>query len=406
MKNKKTKTEKNNKRIIITAISIFLAAVIVLSSGLLVATAINNRNSVMSYGGVSFSAGVSAYLSSYYKYNYLTALGETVPEASDNENFWSSVSESGKTYGELLSESTEQYLKETLVAVYLYDSYGKLSREEKNKINAATEAVLDFKADKDENKFNEIAREFGFTYSDFKRATEILYKSYMAQLMIYGEGGANLKSFPDLCNDYLNAEYSHVRLLFIRTDDKFVLDDNGNRVIGDDGNDMTVALTDAEKAERFNSIAELDAAILGKETGADASISPEMFSLYQEKYENDGNSKNSDGYYFSEKSSYTKEFKKGYPTVVEAALSMKAYEYKKVETDEGYCFIYKMENENGAYSDTQSGFFSDFYSRFASYSYSDSLATLSASVKVHDLYDRLAVITIPYNYDLIARIGK
>jgi hypothetical protein len=405
MKNKKNKTEKNNKRIII-AVSIFLLAVIILSSALLIATVLNNKNAVMSYGGVSLSAGVCAYLSSFYKYNYLTALSSTVAGASDNENFWSSVSENGKTYGELLSQSTEQYLKETLVAVYLYDSYAKLSREEKNKLSAATKEVLDFKADKDENKFNEIASEFGFTYSDFQRATEILYKSYKAQLMIYGEGGSSLKSFPDLCNAYLKAEYSKVRLLFIRTFDKFVLDDNGNRVIGTDGNDMTVALTDAEKAERLNSVAELDAAILGKETGADASISPEMFSLYQEKYKDDGNTKNLDGYYFSSDSSYTKEFKIAYPTVVSAAISMSPGEYKKVETDEGYCFIYKMETESGAYSDTKSGFFSDFYSLCADFSYADSLKTLSSSVKVLDSYDALSVITIPYNYDLIARVGN
>lgn len=400
------KREKNLNKPLILFVCIFLSAAVIFGAVLGIISGIQNAQAIFSYEGKSFKSGVVNYLSSYYKYNYLKLLSSSVPTASDNEIFWNEDAGEGKSYGTLLSEACEQYIKEVLVAVYLYDSYSSLSSSERRAISSACREVLDYKANGDKSRFNEQASAFGFTYSDFEEATEILYKSYKAKTAIYGSDGSNLKNYPELCNEYLEDAFSHVRLLFIRTETKFVLDQNGNRVVGEDGCDLTEPLSEEEKAERLLAISELDAAILGKETDADMQISPQMFSLYQEKYGEGDSEKDESGYYFAPEADYTKEFKSAFAAVVDTALSMEVDTYKKIKTDEGYCYVYRLETESGAYTVDSYGFFSDFYSDCAAFSYSDSLATLSLSVKVSEDYAPDAVISTPYNSDLIAYITE
>lgn len=398
-----TKAKKNNTLIIFVAV--FLAAALIFGAVLGIIIAVGNAGAIFKYEGISLKSGTVNYLSSYYKYNYLKMLTDTVKDASDSEEFWQREAYSGKTYGALLAESAEQYLKEVLISVYLYDSYATLSKDEKNNIKRAVGEVLDYKANGDETLFNSICSEFGFDYSDFALATEILYKSYKAKTVLYGNTGANLKNYPELCNEYLESEFSHVRLLFIRTADRFVVDENGNRVKDDEGNDLTVSLTDEEIAQRQNAISELDRAVSNKENGLDGGISPEMFSLYQKNFGEGDSEKDAGGYYFAEGAEYTVEFRSAYPAVVDTALDMSVGSYKKAVTDEGVCYIYRIPTEKGAYLDSASGFFSDFYMNCADFGYSESLSVLSAGVSVSESFDKTAVVTMPYNSDFIAYIS-
>jgi hypothetical protein len=399
-------SKSNEKTVFLKIAAIFLAAVLSFGLFMGVYIGVRDRNAVVSYEGVGLTDGVINYLHAYYKYAYLINLAASVPTARDSEEFWQSVTESGESYGEILKRDAEIYIRELCVAVYLYDSYARLSSEVKSAIKDACREVLIYKMDNDKEKFNEAASVYGFDYSDFETATELLYKSYEAKNIIYGVGGDNLKNYPSLCAEYLEKEFSHVRLLFIRTNDKFLLDENGNRVKDEDGNDKLVPLNDDERAERLAAIQSLDDAILSLQSGGDMQISPEMFSLYQVKYGEGDESLNESGYYFADGAEYTEEFKSVFKSVVDAALSMNVGDYLKVKTDVGYCFIYKIDVESGAYADSTSGFFSDFYSDCANYSYTESLKTLASSVKISEAYQENDIITTPYNSDIIAYVGK
>ncbi len=396
---------KNGKGALIKFIAIFLGAVLLLFAVLGAVSALWGANDVVKYGGVGFDAGVVNYLLSYYKYNYLKVLRNTVPTAADTEWFWSQEESEGVSYGDSLRDSAREYIKELIVSVYLYDSYSRLSSEERGKIKDACREVLLYKASSDEDRFNALSEPHGFDYSDFEAASTVLYKSYKAKELIYGTDGSKLEGFSELCNEYLEKEYAHVRLMFIRTETKFVLDENGNRVIGDDGRDLTEKLSDDEKAQRLAAIEELDLAIFGKENDLDMQISPEMFSLYQERYSEGDSSKNQSGYYFADGAEYTEEFRSAYASVVDTALAMKVGDYKRVSTDAGVCYIYRIAAESGAYTDTSDGFFSDFYTDCANYSFSSSLTTLSKDVSLTEKYEECDIVAIPYNSDLIAFIS-
>lgn len=385
---------------------VFISAVILFGVTLGAVSAILNANAVFKYEGVSLGGGEVNYLASYYKYRYMASLSSGGVSVSDTSEFWNSTAEGDKTYLDLLKEKTESYIKEMLVAVYLFDSYSKLSSSEKDKIASACDEVLDYKADGDTDAFNSMAKRFGFDFKSFKKATTLLYKAAMAQDVIYGANGENMKNFPDLCERYLNVSYSHVHLIFIRTENTFVVNEDGNRVQGDDGYDLTRPLTDEEKAERLGAIARLDEMILGLETQGDMQISPEMFFEYQKKYDEGDYTKYGTGYYFAKNSDYSKEFSSAFAQVVNASLEMKVSSYKKIKTDVGYCFIYKDKVESGAYASADKDFFTDFYADSAAASFSDSIVTLSEGVRVGEDFFELDLLSLPYNNNIIARIER
>jgi hypothetical protein len=102
-------------------------------------------------------------------------------------------------------------------------------------------------------EFNEIYAEHGFDFDDFKDAAELLYKEKAVKARIYGENGENMQSFPESCDEYFE-NYSHVKLLFIRTEDKFELDSKGNRVVDENGEDILVTIEDDDEFDKIADI--------------------------------------------------------------------------------------------------------------------------------------------------------
>ena len=221
---------------------------------------------------------------------------------------------------------------------------------------------------------------------------------------IYGEDGSNMKSFPAECNEYFNT-YSHVKLLFIRTEDKFKVDENGNRERDENNRDILIPLTDAEKAERGEIIAKADAAIQALiDKSGDFRMTPEYFNTLITKYDEGEPYMRNTGYYFSTESSYTLEFAEENPDIVKRSLEMEIGSYSKVNYDGGVCFIYKYANSEGAYMDTSAdGCFADFYALAAENSFYEAIYDVISDVKVKDKYYSIDVTEIPYNYVLIPR---
>ena len=233
------KNNKQGKRLFLILICSFLAAVLVFGLTLGIITAYKNSKAAIRYNGLTMTEEECSYFLSYYKNLYMKYLSRSgVTDVEDTLGFWNKIDESeSKTYGELLLESSEKFMRELIVSVSLFDRYVSLSKNEKKLIENAAENVLTYKADGSIDKFNSMSRKFGFVYSDFEDAVKSFYKSASAKTAIYGKDGSSMSSYPSLCAEYL-AEYSHVKLLFIRTNDKFLLDENGNRVVGNDGKDL------------------------------------------------------------------------------------------------------------------------------------------------------------------------
>jgi hypothetical protein len=263
--------------------------------------------------------------------------------------------------------------------------------------------VLTYKANGSVKEFNELAKPHGFDYKSFCRAAVMLYKAQYLRSVLYGLNGENLKNFRDECEEYYS-RYSHVKLLFIRTEDKFLLDDEGNRVRDEDNRDITVPLTDAERARRLENIATIRTMIANYNEGKDPSMSPAMFDNYLKTVDEGDESMRNTGYYFCENAEYTKEFASKYSDIVLTAQSMEIGSYNEVATDFGVCFIYRYENTEGAYVDeSPDGCFSDFYSDAADILFYELIEELVGEVTIKERMKNLKVCELPYNNLLVPR---
>ena len=396
----------DTKKVIPIVVISLLVIVMALGIVLGVISLVKEAGAVMSYGGVTVSPGVASYLISTYKTTHIELIKRSLigtgVQFMDTETFWAEkMLDSDMTYGEDLIQSTASYVKSVVVCAYLFDRVTSLTAADREAINTGIGEVLDIKADGSVTKFNEMAEPMGFTFDDFKEATELLYKAERAKVAIYGTDGANLtaSSNVSLCEDYLST-MSHVKLLFIRTEDRFIYNEDGTRVT-ENGVDKLVPLPDEEKAERAADIALIKKMIENIKTGDGTVMSPEAFDswyTYGESKYNDDPTNASHGYYFGDLSAYTAEFAKEYSTVVDEALSMDVGEYSMVETSTGVCFIYKYEPLNLAYTVTSlEHFFADFYADAATYHLMASVEDLKTEVAVKDSFNEIDPRNLKYN---------
>ena len=380
-----------NKKIFLIFTSVFLGCVLLAGIVLGTVSIIRNVRSLMSYKGVYLYEGEANYLSASYKYDFMSALKKNGIDCYDSESFWQSDAGDGKTYGELLSRNTEKYLQSVLVGNYLFDRNTRLTKNDKEAINKTIEEVLEYQADGDVDRFNEIGATMGFDYRDFKKAAKLIYKYEMAESVIFGFEGAALASgnFTAECDEYFENNYSKVRLMIIRTDGEFATDpETGEQVLDE--------YDEAEKAAALAKISDIRSKI-------ESGMMNEGAFIWHIKNEYPTGTVNDDtGYYFSSTSAYSLNFaKEGAAEVVKLALSTKVGEYSECVLDIGVCFIYKCELDAQAYARyTLSHFFEDFYKNAAPYIYAKSVDVYIPDVKVKDKYNSSAVISQPYNYEL------
>lgn len=405
---KKLKNErrKSNKRLLIILISVFLGAVVCFGAVFGIIAAAKSGRAVMKYKGTYVSPGVANYLAATHKTHFIASLGI---EVFDSPEFWASQCKDGRTYGELLAEDTERYIREVVAGSYIFDRYTSLTSSEKKAIKNAVKSRIDYLFDGDMDEFSRVAATMGFDYADFLEATKMLYKHKNAKAAIFGSDGSNLLGAYADCDKYYE-KYSHVKLLFIRTESEFATDENGNRVVGPDGKDKVDPLNSTEREKRLKDIADIDAAILALENGENFQMSAEYFDSFLKKYSYDTEF-DMGGYYFAPNSEYTALFyekidgKASYADIADAALKAEIGDFVKVEYEDGICYVYKYEREQYAYGkDRYAEFFEDFYSDAADYLYPELLSSIAQEVTVKDRFYAVDPIYMPYNTYIIASV--
>ncbi len=395
--------ERSKNKIWIIAVAAVLAVAIAVCAALGIALAVRNSSSVMYYDGVTISEGAAAYFISRFKVDYLSAFASL--GATDSDTFWSSEREGGGSYAEHFDGLATAYLKELTVTAALFDRYHRLDSNDKAIIKRSAESVLEYQAGGDKDAFNKEAEKYGFDYDSFLDAVEILYKSYNSYSMIYGTDGAGVASDRSACEEFLS-EYSHVKLMFIRTEEKLV--------VGVNGEEELVKLSEDEIEQRELRAATLRSAILALKNNEDGQITPQMFNLYLKEYGDGDPIMDEHGYYFHEDSELTTEFAEAFPEVVNAALNMRIGEYAEVRTHlqdadenigfEGYCFIYKYPVTEGAYADEElESWFSDFYKHASEFSYAGAIEKLVPDIRLGEKFDALSPVSVPKNTTLVLR---
>ena len=380
-----------NKRLIIIFTAAFLG--VVLLFGIIAATIgiVRNSRAYLSYRGEVIDGGVANYLVMMAKYDYLRTLISSGVEAYDDASFWQSENDEGITYAQALKEKCDSYVKRVLVGAYYFDNNAKLTKNDKTLIEESVASILNNFQDRSE--FDEVAKEYGFNLRDVKKSAELIYKYTIARSVIFGYDGEALKSgaFDDLLDEFYDG-YTYVKLLFIRTEDKYVKDDAGKIDL--------VELDEVERGLVQDKIDRIRYLISGE---GDEIISEETINYYISEFSADEMNRTS-GYYLSPTSQHTLNLYEAYPEVVMAALSAKEGSYTEIKTNYGVCFVYKAKLPvRGYIYPSNDVFFGDFYSQAASYIYYNELTEYSEDVKVKDAYLALDVVNAPYNYKLAIR---
>ena len=316
----------------------FLALLLLLALSLATLTGCGGR--IVSYRSLHVDEGTFMYLYSYFRYRIPAAFkGAGV---KDTAAFWDAAYDDTQTNGQYYGNMALEFVYQTIVSARIFDSESSLSAAERKNLKEMQQEVLtlDYKGGGDKKTFNEKASTFGFDYDDFCDGTLMLYKASKVKVALYGATGI-LAEESDL-NSYLKNNYVRIKMIFIRTKDRFVLDGNGNYVLGENGNYKTEPLPEEVRLEKEQKISTLLADI------ADGMTEAEFDALLasRDPYYNDDSSYPALGYYFNENASYTKAYAaafgakvEGEADIVSTALSMKAGEVRAVESEYGTHFF-------------------------------------------------------------------
>ena len=394
-----TKAKKEKKGFLTRFVCIFLAIVLVFGGAMAIMIGIRESRAVIKYDNVYMSEGVTRFFVSRFKTIYLASLNGEGISAKDTATFWAQKDSEGVSYGDRFADELKDYLASIVAANRIFKAYGNLTSDDKDCITKSAAEVLKYKANGSVDEFNSMSSKYGFDYSDFEKATEMLYCAEKASMMIYGTDGKNLSSSPELCAEYLES-YSHVHLAFVRTETKLVITENENGT----STEQILPLTEEEKLARSSLIAKITEMINNRnEENSGVWISTTAFEELQKNYDSDPAMLDT-GYYFKSTAAATVEFAEEFASVVERSYGMEIGEYARVDLPIGVCFIYKDEPDAFAYLDNSNVFLSDFYSDGADYFYAQTLIEFSQSVVFTALYsERIDPIGIPKNSDLYVR---
>jgi len=377
---KKEAKKVNRKKVLITVVCIFVAVVLLFGATLGLILAVKNAKAVVRFKNVRIYEGEANYLLSVYKRDFLIR-----HHSYGDESFWEEKYDEKHTYRDLLAEESEKYLRDIAIRNYMFETVDgiKFTGLDELSVKKAINEVLEYRESEGSvEKFNELAAPYGFDFDDFSSAAYLLYKAEAVQSRIYGADGSLIKNSPLDCEKYFGNNYSHVKLLFIRTEDKFELDDKGNRVQDENGLDKRIELTPEQKAERLATIADIEAKIEARKNNSGTQMSVTHFDYLISTVGERDKERADMSYYFSAYSEFSNEFyidpngkvNESRLELVKECLSMDKDSYSRKDLDEGVvCFIYKYENGANAYTNTDDLCFSDFYALCATKTFGDTV---------------------------------
>ena len=217
-----------------------------------------------------------------------------------------------------------------------------------------------------------------YTSADaIKRAAECDYKAELLFTLLYGDGGKLTEAQK---NDYYNASYSRVKVIFINTYTKVVTEDENSYVDG---------LTQSEREAKLALADEIDAAL-----ALDASEA--AFEALMSHSDDTATSHYENGFYLSSLSDYP------IPEVLQGALELGIGEYARVESEYGIHFILRYPLEEKGYEVKEnSDWFADFNINAAMWNFDNAILGMLTEVSVNEeLKSEYPISKIKYNYEI------
>lgn len=271
------------------------------------------------------------YYMSSYKGTLLSAMGQTY----DNPAVWTIEIADGMTSGEFYGLLAANDMIATAVAVQLFDEYGlSLTREEEAQID---EIMSQLESDAGgRSALTDRLSAYGVDIEMLRGIKKDQLKAAKLQNYLYGENGIEAATVGEV-EAYYRENYLCERHIFISNSIKYILDENGQPQLSEDGSSyLSSDLTPGEKAEKEALVKDIELSLTAGED----------FEELLTKYTMDlGMHEFTDGYYFMESNSIFP------PTLVAATAEMEIGEIRTVASDEGWYIIKRCELGESPYTD-------------------------------------------------------
>lgn len=289
-----------------------------------------------------------SYWMAYYKTKFLnTFIGYgSVSAETYTEDFWDTDVED-KTLYDLTKAQAEQYITELVAYLNIYNenSLGSIEGAEEQ-IKESVDSFIDGDIDEigSRSALNTELAKYKLNVKALSEIYELEIKKSMVEDYLFGENGTH-KVTQDEREEYYKENYVRVKHVLVNTVDKYVLDDEGERVVDTStGYYKTEKLTDEEKEEKK---------ALAKEV-YDKALAGDDFEELIEKYnEDEGMTYYTDGYFLTKDSAYEENF-------LNASFEMKEGEVRTVESAYGIHIIKKYALDDKGYEkEINKNFFSE-----------------------------------------------
>ncbi|MBQ8396635.1 MAG: peptidylprolyl isomerase [Clostridia bacterium] len=334
---------------------------------------------VMELGNQSITANMYAFWLARYKaffvYYYMNN--------QESDEMWNlAVGENGKTLNETFTDYVKDNARTYVAALYLYDQYGlKLSAAAKQQIEddmAELVASMDGKT-----ALNAELANYAVNYDILKEIYTIEAKVNQLQDYMFAAGGPNVLTDAQK-QQYYTENYARIEHIFISTGAKYQMDETGAYVTDENGEPVTVELTEAELAAQKQKADEVVAKLTAGEDFA---------ALLPTYTEDTATTQYPNGYYFTRTSSYVTE-------VIDATFAMEENTWQCVESDLGYHIIRRLPLEDGGYAlEANADFFTDFESNLTVQAFTDAMAPYMEDVIVYDeVADLYSLKSVNANY--------
>ncbi len=274
--------------------------------------------------GYTLNKSEYLYWMSYYKTSFVNVFTEAgyVDPDEYNEDFWNTSTPEGDSLRSMTVDRVDDSVKKLLVCLKLFDEYGLDQNSEiKKSIQTAVDEKIAENIDAvgSRSVLNKELAQYGLSINSLMDLYDVEYRRAFVLDHLYGDNGIE-KITQEERDTYYKENYHRIKHILIDLNEKYVLDDKGERVMDPaTGYYKTEKLTDDEKAERKK---------LAEQILAKAQAGEDFEKLIEEYGEDEGMTYYTDGYYVKEGDSYEENF-------LNAALEMNVDEVRLVESTYG-----------------------------------------------------------------------
>ena len=208
-------------------------------------------DTVMELDGYKITEAMYSYWMARYKSIFLSKFNNS----KDTESFWTSMTEDGVTYEKYITDYVNRFAREVLISMKLFDDYGlSFTADDKTAINDYIKGLNTAYGSKAE--LNNYLSDYGLNSKTLQTIYYAEQKVDKVKAALFEEGGVFAVNDEDR-KKYYSENYYCAEWIYLYTDVKLKTDEEDKYYTDENGNYITIPLTEEEKAAKDAKIAEL-----------------------------------------------------------------------------------------------------------------------------------------------------